>query len=196
MKKIIALVLSVVMICCFSVTAFAAESPTATEKITVTVRKADITNPVGDVDVKYTHDKGATITVKADSKYGEFNSWSIYKVEASVEGTAVAGGEAGLITLSAVKNLATTSKVVKAVEGTDYDVVKGSLTSSELVIEAHTSLIICGNYDNKITDPNDTSIIDDSDDSDPTGDTAVYYIAIVILAAAAFAFGVKKIYSK
>ena len=39
MKKLIALVLSVVMICCFSVTAFAADSPSATEKVTVTVRR-------------------------------------------------------------------------------------------------------------------------------------------------------------
>ena len=74
MKKLIALVLSVVMICCFSVTAFAADSPSATEKITVTVRKADVVYPAGKVDTEYTLDAGMTLTVKANSKYGKFDS--------------------------------------------------------------------------------------------------------------------------
>lgn len=194
MKKIIALVLSIVLICCFSVTAFAAESPEATEKVTVTVRKADVTD--GDVDVKYTFDKGAIVTVKANSKYGEFNSWSIYKVEASVEGTASAGVNSGIVTLSAVKNLVAKTETVAAVEGIDYEIVKGSLTATELTVKANSAIIICGNYDDVVTDPLKSSTVDDSDSAPETGDMTVVYIAVVMLAVVAFGFGVKKVYSK
>ena len=195
MKKIIALVLSIVLVCCFSVTAFAAESPEATEKITVTVRKADITNPNGDVDVKYTLDKGTTITVKADSKYGDFNSWSIYKAEASVEGT-VSSVNSGVVTLSAVKNLVASTKYVAAVEGADYEIVKGSLTTTELTVKVNTAVVICGNYDDVVTDPLKDSTVDDSDKAPTTGDMTAAYIAVVMLAVVAFGFGVKKVYSK
>lgn len=195
MKKLIALVLSVVMICCFSVTAFAADSPTATEKVTVTVRKADVVDPTGKVDTEYTFDKGTTITVKADSKYGTFNSWSIYKVEASVEGVS-APVASGIITLSAVKNLAATTKTVDAVAGTDYEIVKGSLTSTEMTVKLNTSVIVCGNYDNVKTDPNVASGADNSDSAPETSDMTVVYAMLVALAVVAFGFGVKKVYSK
>ena len=184
MKKIIALVLSIVMICCFSVTAFAAESPTATEKVTVTLRKAS--SDVA-VDKAYTVDAGATITVKADSKYGKFNGWSIYKEAAATPKT-------GMVTLS-VLNLATT-KTATAVEGTDYEIVSGSLTSTELTIKVKSSVIICGNYDGKTTDPSASSNADGSAQSPQTGDMTIVYAVVAMLALGAFAFGVKKVYSK
>ena len=195
MKKIIALVLSIVMICCFSVTAFAADSPSATEKVTATVRKADLVDPVGKVDTEYTLDKGATLTVKANSKYGTFNSWSVYKVEASVEGVS-APVNSGVITLSAVKNLAATTKTVDAVVGTDYEIVKGSLTASEMTIKLNTSVIVCGNYDNVKTDPNAASNADGSASAPQTSDMTAVYAMVVMLAVVAFGFGVKKVYSK
>lgn len=195
MKKLIALVLSIVMVCCFSVTAFAADSPTAAEKITVTVRKADTVDSAVKVDTEYTLDKGTTLTVKANSKYGTFNSWSVYKVEASVEGVS-APVNSGVITLSAVKNLATATKTVEAVAGTDYEIVKGSLTSSELTIKLNTTVIVCGNYNNEKTDPNVASGADGSDSAPQTSDMTVAYIAVVMLAIVAFGFGVKKVYSK
>lgn len=195
MKKIIALVLSIVMVCCFSVTAFAADSPTATEKVTVTVRKADVVDPAGKVDTEYTLDKGATLTVKANSKYGTFNSWSVYKVEASVEGVS-APVNSGVVTLSAVKNLAATAKTVDAAQGTDYEIVKGSLTSDEMTIKLNATVIVCGNYDNVKTDPNVASGADGSDSAPQTDDMTAAYIAVVMLAVAAFGFGVKKVYSK
>lgn len=195
MKKIIALILTVVMVCCFSVTAFAAESPSATEKVTVTVRKADVADPTVKVDVNYTLDKGATLTVKANSKYGTFNSWSVYKVEATVEGVS-APVNSEIITLSAVKNLATTTKTVEAVQGIDYEIVKGSLTSSEMTIKLNTAVIVCGNYDNVKTDPNVDSNADDSDSAPKTGDMTAVYAMVIALAAVAFGFGVKKVYSK
>ena len=195
MKKIIALVLSIVMICCFSVTAFAADSPTATEKVTVTIRKADVVVPTGKVDTEYTLDAGATLTVKANSKYGTFNSWSVYKAEASVEGVNAPVSN-GVITLSAVKNLAATTKYVDAVSGTDYEIVKGSLTSTEMTIKLNTSVIVCGNYDNAKTDPSAVSGGDDSDSAPQTGDMTALYAIVVMLGIVAFGFGVKKVYSK
>lgn len=188
MKKIIALVLSIVMICCFSVTAFAADSPSATEKVIATVRKADVVDPAGKADIEYTLDKGATLTVKANSKYGTFNSWSVYKVDA-------ADAITGMITLSAVKNLAST-KTVDAVAGTDYEIVKGSLTSTEMTIKLNTTVIVCGNYNNVKTDPNVVSGADGSASAPQTGDMTVVYAVVIMLAAAAFTFGVKKVYSK
>lgn len=194
MKKIIALVLSVVMICCFSVTAFAAESPSATEKVTVTVRKADVVNPTGKVDTEYTFDAGTTITVKANSKYGTFNSWSVYKEEKAAGVSAPVNS--GVITLSAVKNLATTTKMVDAVAGTDYEIVKGSLTSTEMTIKLNTAVIVCGNYDNVKTDPNVASGADGSANAPQTSDMTVAYAIVIMLGIVAFGFGVKKVYSK
>lgn len=187
MKKIIALVLSIVMICCFSVTAFAADSPTATEKVTVTVRKADVVDPAGKVDTAYTLDAGTTLTVKANSKYGTFKDWSIYKETASTT--------TGMITLSVV-NLAATTKYVDAVSGTDYEIVKGSLTSTEMTIKLNTSVIVCGNYDNVKTDPGAVSGGDSSDSAPQTGDMTALYAIVVMLGLVAFGFGVKKVYSK
>ena len=195
MKKFITLVLSIVFVCSFSVTAFAAESPVANEKVTITIRKANIVEPDYKLDTEYTVDAGTTITVKADPKYGKFNSWSVYKEEATVEGTSTTFAS-GIVALSAVKNLAAKIDFVKAVKGVDYEIVKGSLTTSEMTIKLNTAVIVCGNYDNVVTDPSKPSKIDDSETSAPTGDMTVAYIAIVMLAAVAFAFGTKKVYSK
>lgn len=188
MKKIIALVLSIVLICSLSVTAFAAQSPSATEKVTFTVRKADVVDPAGKVDTEYTLDAGTVITVKANSKYGTFNSWSIYKEAADTPAT-------GMVTLSAVKTLAT-AKYVEAAAGTDYEIVKGSLTSSELTIKVNSALVVCGNYDNVKTDPSALSNADGSANAPATSDMTAIYAVVIMLAVAAFAFGVKKVYSK
>lgn len=196
MKKIIALVLSIVMICCFSVTAFAAESPSATEKVTVTVRKASVDASAGKVDVAYTVDNGTSITVKADSTYGTtFNGWSIYKEVATVEGVSNTVNSS-VVTLSAVKNLAVSTKFVEAVQGTDYEIISGSLTSNELTIKLNTSVVVCGNYDSVKTDPAVSSGADNSASAPQTGDMVAAYIAVAMLAVVAFGFGVKKVYSK
>ena len=167
MKKIIALVLTLVMICCFSVTAFAADSPTATEKVTVTVRKADFVEGDSKVDVEYTVDSGSTITLKANEKYGKFDNWVIY-VDA---GKALAAG-------------------------TDYEIIKGSLTSSEVTIKLNKAVIICANYDNVKTDPTAVSNADGSASAPQTSDMTVIYAVIAMFSLVAFGFGVKKVYSK
>lgn len=195
MKKVLALLISIAMICCFSVTAFATESPVANEKITITLRKAFSEGTVSKNDVDYTVDKYFNVTVKSDSKYGKFDSWSIYKVESSVENTSIAS-ESGVITLNSVVNLAATTKVTEAVAGTDYEIVKGSLTSSELTVKVNTSVIICGNYDNVKTDPISNSNSDNSASAPQTGDLTPVYTFVVALAALTFGFGIKKVYSK
>lgn len=196
MKKIIALVLSVLLVSCFSVTAFAAKSPVAEEKHTVTVRKAIGAAPVEKADIEYTVDKDTVITVKADEdKYGKFDSWSIYKVTESVEGVS-APVNSGVITLNAALNLAATTKTEAAKEGVDYTVVSGSLTAKELTVKVNADVIICGNYAGETTDPLVNSNVDNSANAPQTGDITVAYAAIIMLAVVAFGFGVKKVYSK
>ncbi|MDO4608852.1 MAG: hypothetical protein Q4B40_06645 [Clostridia bacterium] len=196
MKKIIALVLSVVLICCCSVTAFAAESPTAGSKVTVTIRKADSVAPTEKVDIKYTVDKGAVISVKADeAKYGKFDSWSIYKATEVADGVS-APVKSGVITLNAARNLATKITTTTAVEGTDYEIVSGSLTAKELTVKVNTDVIICGNYKGVITNPLTNSTADNSAVAPQTGDMTVLYATIIMLAVVAFGFGVKKVYCK
>ncbi len=195
MKKIIALVMAIVLVCCCSVTAFAAESPVATEKVTVTLRKAASVAPTEKYDVEYTVDNGTLITVKANDEYGTFNSWSIYKVDAAVEGTSSNAKDSGIVTLS-VLNLATTTKTSDAVAGTDYEIVSGSLTSKEMTVKVKASVIICGNYNNVKTDPLSKSNADDSASAPQTNDLTVVYAAVIMLACCVFAFGVKKVYSK
>ncbi len=194
MKKIIALVLSIVLVCCFSVTAFAADSPTAGQKYSVTIRKATGNDPVSKADIKYTVEKDTILTVKADeAKYGKFDSWSIYKVEETATGTS-APVNSGIMTLSAI-NLATTNAVA-AVENTDYEIVSGSLTSKELTIKVKNDIIICANYGGEITDPNVNSNADNSANAPQTGDVTALYAGAIMLAVVAFGFGVKKVYSK
>ena len=123
MKKLIAFVLCMAVICTLSVTAFAAESPSASAKVSVTLRKADGEGTVEKSDIAYTIDNGGVVTVKSNADYGKFNSWSIYKGEAA------------------------------AVEGTDYKIVSGSLNSAELKIEVFADVVICANYNGAITDP-------------------------------------------
>lgn len=213
MKKIIAVVLSVVLICCCSVTAFAAESPVATQKINVKVRKSNFTTVKpnadgtfdviegegavdGKADIEYTIDEGDVLTVKAVEEYGNFNSWSIYKVVEAVEGTSAGVKKSGVVTLSAVLNLATTTKVVEAVEGVDYEILGGNKNSKELVLKLNTSVIVCANYDNVITEPLVESNADDSASAPQTNDLAVVYAAVIMLAVVAFGFAAKKVYSK
>lgn len=149
---------------------------------------------------------GSTVTVEPKSEYGEFDSWSIYVVS---DATAATAGTAKII------NLAQTQKTTAAKEGTDYKVVEGSLSSDDLSIEVlkEEKLIICGNYDGKITDPNeeaeDAGEEDTGDDkeadtdkegetpkSSKTSDSSVVYAVFALLAAGAIVFGAKKQFSK
>ena len=167
MKKIIALVLSIVMICCLSVTAFAANSPTASEKVTVTIRKGATANQEYKADVAYTVDGGTVLSLKADAQQGKFDNWTVY----AEDGKALT-------------------------EGVDFVVVSGSLTSSEVSIKLIKSAIVCANYDNVKTDPKVPGSSDNSANAPQTGDMTAVYAFVVMLGVVAFAFGAKKVYSK
>ncbi len=196
MKKIVALILSIALVCCCGLTVFAADSPVAEEKFSVTIRKAVGAAPVEKSDIEYTVGKDVILTLKADeATYGKFNSWSVYKVTESVDGVS-APVKSGIITLSAALNLTATTKTSAAVEGTDYTIISGSLTSKEITVKINNDVIVCANYDGKITDPLVKSNADNSANAPQTADVTVLYMAVIMLAAVAFGFGVKKVYSK
>ncbi len=173
MKKLIALILGLVLIFSLSVTAFAAESPSATLKVEVILRKVDSASSTVKSDVTHSADKGVIITATADeTTYGRFNSWSIYK---SVPGS-------------------TTLDLAK--EGVDYEIVGGSLTEGEIKIKCNSSVIVCANYNDVVTNPLVTSNADSSANAPQTGDAAGFYFAVIALAALVFGVAVKKQYSK
>ncbi len=192
MKKLIAIVLCIAVALSLSVTAFAAESPVADKQIQIIIRKANGSKGFEKCDVAYTIDHGVEVTVTSDDDHGNFDSWSIYKIKSTVTGTS-AKANAGISALS-VLNLAVSGQYVKAVEGKDYDVTKGSLTSKTITITPYTDIVICGNYDGKVTNPSkDSSAPGEKPATSPqTGDMTVLYGVIVMLAAAAIVFGAKK----
>ena len=174
MKKIIALLLTITLLFTLSLTAFAAQSPVGKEQITVVLRKGDGLKGALEPDVKYTLDGGAEVSVVANEKdYGEFKSWSIYKV--------VGDGK---------------TELAKSPE--DYEIIKGGANLHELTILAHTDLIICANYDDKITDPLSQSSTSGTgtDESPQTGDEVALYAVIAMLAASLVLFGFKKQFVK
>lgn len=196
MKKLLAILLSVITVLCLSVTAFAAESPSATEKITIKIRKSEYVDFTGKADIEYTLDADSVLTVKVDAdKEDTFKSWSVYKVVTTVEGVS-APVNSGVVTLNSALKLAATTKVVPAVEGTDYEVVKGGLDKSEVTLRLKTSLIVCANYGTVITDPLADSSADSSESAPKTSDMTAVYAAVIALAVVAFGFGAKKVYSK
>lgn len=83
MKKLIAVMISLVLVLSFSVVAFAADSPSGTVVRTVTViNGANAKGAPQSIPV------GQSVTVTADSSKGTFNSWKVYKADGSA---AVAG---------------------------------------------------------------------------------------------------------
>lgn len=103
---------------------------------------------------------GEDITLEADPDKGDFDEWKIYKAD----GTA-------------------------AVEGEDYEIVSGSLTSSSITILPKANLIITANYDGEETDFE----IDNGEVTSPqTGDVAVYALCSVMVLALAGAAVAKK----
>ena len=106
------------------------------------------------------------VTVEADPDKGDFDEWVIYKADG--------------------KTL--------AVEGVDYEIVKGELTSEKLVITPLKGIIICGNYGGISTKPvvkPDTDK-DDSNKAPQTSDTLATALSVVMIAALGFAVVAKK----
>ncbi len=189
MKKIIALVLCVVFVCALSVGVSAEQSPVADKVFAVTTivpeEKADITDNVKPATTKV-NDGGtitltAPVTVKNDDGETKFLGFKIYK-KAAATGTAAAN-EGKVIALA--------NGLVEAVKGTDYDIVKGSLTDASVEIKPYTDLVVVANYENVVIDPT-TGAVTVQPESPATGSATAICFAIVGLAAAAVTFGAKK----
>lgn len=189
MKKIIALVLCVVFVCALSVGVSAEQSPVADKVFAVTTivpeEKADITDNVKPAIVKV--NDGGTITltapatVKNDDAEAKFVGFKVYK-KAAATGTAAAN-EGKVIALA--------NGLVEAVKGTDYDIVKGSLTDASVEIKPYTDLVVVANYEDVVIDPT-TGAVTVQPESPATGSATAICFAIVGLAAAAVTFGAKK----
>lgn len=164
MKKIVAVLLALTAVFALSFSALAVDSPEATVKVNVTVRVAQPKSGVDKVDTAVPVDKGTVIRVSTDSSKGKFNSWAVYKADGTL-----------------------------AVKGTDYEIVEGSLTSTEFSIKVNADLYVCGNYNGKITDPLTGEA--KTPDSPKTGDTAVACAAVMLLSAA-FVVGANKKFCK
>ena len=182
MKKVLAIILCFVLSFALCISVAAEKSPVAKEKIQVMVRKASgtITNADGSKiekkpDIFYAVEDGHAIEVTADeNKYGKFDSWSVYKV-------VTEGGK---------------TKYVAAVAGTDYTLVSGSLKDKTLKIEALVDLVLCANYDGKITDPAlDSSAASKDPESPQTSDAVIPAILLSLLASVAV-LGSKKVFAK
>lgn len=189
MKKIIALVLCVVFVCALSVGVSAQDSPVADKVYAVTTivpeEKADITDNVKPAIVKV--NDGGTITltapaaVKSDDAETKFVGFKIYK-KAAATGTAAAN-EGEVIALA--------NGLVEAVKGTDYDIVKGSLTDANVEIKPYTDLVVVATYKDVAIDPT-TGVVTVQPESPATGSATAICFAIVGLAAAAVTFGAKR----
>lgn len=174
MKKFIALALAALIVCALPVMALAVDSPAAQEMVKVVIQKA--TADGGNQTVEIVRGTG-TITVTADPTQGTFREWMIYKVEDD----AATGAAIGDVTAAA--------KYTKAVQGTDYEIVSGTLTTSPLTVRPLTDIVITGNYDKKITDPQTGEM---KDTAPQTGYTVLFAV-IAVLALAGAGFATKKV---
>ena len=103
---------------------------------------------------------GESITLTADPEMGKFDKWMIYKMDGSL-----------------------------AVEGEDYTIVSGSLTTETITLIPLANIIITGNYNGKITK---FDITNDEPVSPQTGDTSVVMLGAMMVLALAGAVVVKK----
>lgn len=103
---------------------------------------------------------GESITLTADPKMGKFDKWMIYKPDGT-----------------------------PAVEGVDYKILSGSLTTSPCTIIPLANIIITGNYNGKITT---FKIFNDEPTSPQTGDVVVYALGAVMMLSLAGATVAKK----
>ena len=175
MKKLIALALAALIVCALPVMAMAepTPSPEAPNLVHINIRKGTIQ---GSTNNAATTDGQGNITVVADPTLGKFNNWTIFKV---VDGQAQQ---------AAIGTTAET-KYVAAVEGVDYVIVSGTLTTTTLTVRPLTDLVICGNYDGKITDPK----TGESGSTAPkTGANTAVLIVVAALALAGAGYATKK----
>ena len=170
MKKILALLLAALIVCALPVVAMAAKNPSSEKVFQVTVQKGAVDGQTADKSQVTVAENGA-ITMKAVESAGKFNSWKVYK---AVDATAAAAANV---------------KYVEATANVDYVIVSGSLTESTITIKPLTDIVVCGNYDGKITDPQTGNA---SSVSDKTGYNFALLAVVCVLAVAGAGVAAKK----
>ena len=189
MKKIIALALAALIVCALPVMALAVDSPAAQEVVKIVVQKGK--NDVSENQTVEVVRGTGTITVTADPTQGTFREWMIYKVEDD----AATGAAIGELTAAA--------KYTKAVEGTDYEIVSGTLTTSPLTVKPLTDIVITGNYNKTVTTTDgktqEVKMITDpqtgeaKETSPKTGANTAILVVIAVLALAGAGVATKKV---
>ncbi len=175
MKKIIALILAAMIVCALPAMAFAADSPSGAKTFSITVQKADVE---GTDKTQITVNEGGTVTAKVDKEVGTFNNWKIYKV--------VDSGASQLT----VGELSAAAKYVEAVANTDYVLVTGTLKDTTITVKPLTDIVICANYNNKITDPMTGNM---TQNAPQTGSNVALLVFIGAVALAGVAVVTKKV---
>jgi hypothetical protein len=171
MKKVFALILTMVLVFGLAVPAFAAKSPNGQEYFKVVIIDGndhkDAPQQGGQQDDKHeniTHTtvvKNKSIVVKANPSKGKFDGWKIYKADGK-----------------------------PAVEGVDYKVLGAfSLTDDEIEIIPLSTIVITANYNDVVTE---TIVVNDEDVAPPTGDNTVVVLSAVALIALCGAVVAKK----
>lgn len=166
MKKILALVLTLVLIMGLSVPVFAAKSAGGQVyfKVVVVDGNDHKDAPAGTTPENITHNNvndGNTIKLKATESKGTFDGWAIYKAD----GTA-------------------------AVKDVDYKILGAfALTDPEIEIVPLATIVITANYNGVKTEP---ITVNDEDESPETGDNTVVVLSAVALIALCGAVVAKK----
>jgi hypothetical protein len=159
MKKVFALILTLVFVFSMAVPAFAAKSPNGTvyNKVVIVDGNDHVDTPEQDTqkEENITHTtvvEGNTVKVKANPNKGKFDGWKIYKPDGK-----------------------------PAVPGVDYKVLGAStLSDDEIEIIPLATIVITANYNDVVTE---TIIVEDEEVSPPTGDATVVVLSAVALIA-------------
>lgn len=175
MKKILAIVLSLVLVMSLSVTAFAASSPVAGQKVTIVFVAHE--DAKVEVETHEWHDElTVTYTAKEEHEGEAFVGWSIYLKDGSV---AIEGKHYKL-----VKRVAG-AYAEKAADTVAYRVA-GDIVLADTTIELIplTDLIVTANYGTTATSTDD-AVKAFQTTSVPTGDVTVLGLSALMVAALA-----------
>ncbi len=179
MKKFIALVLALITVFALSVPSFAVSTDSMTGK---KVYKVIVRNGKGtQQDAKDATWNGNEVTIveDADTNHvrvisnadkGTFNKWIIYRVVSKNDGSVA---------------------YEVATKGVDYNLISGSLTSKEIVVEPLNDLVFTGNYNGMITDP--ATGAETKDTSPKTNDVAYIFAFIALISLAGITLTSKKV---
>lgn len=166
MKKVLALVLTLILIMGLSIPVFAAKSAGGTVyfKVIVVDGNEHKNAPAGTTPANITEHivlEGKSIKLNADPVKGDFDGWTIYKADGTV-----------------------------AKKDVDYKVLGAfSLTNTKIEIIPMATLVVTASYNGIKTE---TIIVNDEDESPETGDSIVVALSATALIALCGAVVAKK----